>query len=468
MHPALENYSIIREIGSGGMSVVFEATDKKLQRTVALKMLHPHLCKDTEAAARFKREALAAARMDHPHIVRVYDYLNDNDAHYIVMEYVPGTDMESVQKKEGKVESGAVITVMGEIASAMAEAHRQGIIHRDIKPANILIHQQGRAMLTDFGLAHHGLESRLTQENAVAGTPVYMSPEQISGKKLTPASDVYSWAVTLYCLLSGKLPYASQNFPDIVPEIQQGTVVFDDEALRALPAGYRGLLGRCLQYSPAERVQSGIELNRLFDECKRDHPLTADISLLLHDAGGAEALVSQRSSPSKTNLFSPARRSTKKRLFIYLALIAGVCAAPVTLYFISSKKAQRPIAVSPVPLPSLRPADTPFPMPKQPAVASGPVPAARAQKTSRQGKPAASVTPAPVDSGRLFVYCAPWATVYIDDRNVGNTPLEKPVSLPAGIHRIRLYNRHCLPREDTVTITARTILRKRYALQLLK
>ena len=468
MYPALQNYSIVREIGSGGMSVVFEATDKKLQRTVALKMLHPHLCKDAEAAARFKREALAAARMDHPYIVRVYDYFNDNDAHYIAMEYVPGTDMESVLKKEGKVESCAIIAVMGEIAGALAEAHRQGIIHRDIKPANILIHQQGRAMLTDFGLAHHGHESRLTQANAVAGTPVYMSPEQISGKKLTPASDVYSWAVTLYRLLSGKLPYASQNFPDIVPDIQQGRVVFDDEAFGALPAGYRELLRRCLRYNPAERVQSGIELNRLFDECKRDHPLTADISLLLHDAACAEAPVRQRSSLSKTNLFSPARRSTRKRLFISLALIIGVCAAPVALFFISSKNAQRPIAVSPIPLPSLRPADTPFPSLKQPVAASRPVPAARAQKTSRQGNPAASVTPAPVDSGQLFVYCAPWAAVYIDDRNVGNTPFEKPLSLPAGIHRIRLYNRHCLPREDTVTITARTILRKRYALQLLK
>lgn len=468
MYPTLKNYFIVREIGSGGMSVVFEATDKKLQRTVALKMLHPHLCNDAEAAARFRREALAAARMDHPHIVRVYDYLNDNDAHYIVMEYVPGTDMESVQKKAGKVESGAVIAIMGEIVGAMAEAHRQGIIHRDIKPANILIHQQGRAMLTDFGLAHHNLESRLTQGNVVAGTPVYMSPEQISGRNVTPASDVYSWAVTLYCLLSGKLPYSSQHFPDIVPDIQQGKVVFDDGALGAVPGGYRELLRRCLHYNPAERVQSGIELKRLFDECKNEHPLTADISLLLHDAGGTEAMVGQGSSLSKTNLFFPARRSTKKRVFIFLAVIISICTMPMTFYLISSKKAERPIAVSPVPLPSLRSADTSFPMPKRPAAASGLVPAARAQKTSRQGKPAASVTPEAVDSGQLFVYCAPWAAVSIDDRDFGNTPLEKPVSLPAGIHRIRLYNRHYVPREDTIIITARTILRKRYALQLLK
>jgi serine/threonine protein kinase len=468
MYPILKNYFIVREIGSGGMSVVFEATDKKLQRTVALKMLHPHLCNDAEAAARFRREAMAAAGMDHPHIVRVYDYFNENDAHYIVMEYVPGTDMESVQKKTGKVESGAALTVMGEIVNAMTEAHRQGIVHRDIKPANILIHRQGRAMLTDFGLAHHSLENRLTQGNAVAGTPVYMSPEQISGKNVTPASDVYSWAVTLYCLLSGKLPYASQHFPDIVPDIQQGKVVFDDGALGALPAGYRELLRKCLQYTPSDRVQSGSELKRLFDECKREHPLTADISLLLHDAAGAEAMVGQRSSPSKTNLFFPARRSTKKRIFILLAAIIGICTMPMTFYLISSKKAERPIAVSPLPLPSLRPADTPFSLSKRPAAASVPVSAARIQTTSRQGKPAASVAPEPVDSGQLFVFCAPWAAVSIDDRDFGNTPLEKPVSLPAGIHRIRLYNRHCIPREDTITITARTILRKRYALQLLK
>jgi serine/threonine protein kinase len=464
MFPRVKNYSIIREIGSGGMSVVFEATDLKLHRTVALKMLHPHLCKDAQAAARFKREALSAARIDHPNVVRVYDYLCDNDAHYIVMEHVPGTDMESVQSGRGKVDGGLVLGVMGEIVCAMAEAHRRGIIHRDIKPANILIHRQGRAMLTDFGLAFHTLDARLTQENAIPGTPVFMSPEQISGKPLAPASDVYSWAVTLYFLICGRLPYVSQAFPDIVPEIQRGAISFDDDAFGALPACYRDCMERCVQFDPADRFADGHDLKRCFDDCTHGYPLTADFSMLLDGTGTAGGGTTQRSTASSTNIFFPARRRIKKRTLAAFAAAIVVCAGLLSLYFVTSNRQDKqraiPVATSPVI------ADRQDTVPQQPIGPRDSAP--RLQKSAKPVQPAAGHEARPRDSGQLFVYCSPWATVYLDERDIGTTPFEKPVSLPAGIHKIRLYNQHCTPREDTITITAKTILRKRYTLQLLE
>ena len=185
--------------------------------------------------------------MDHPNIVRIYDYFIEDNSHYIVMEYVPGVNIEAVLKQREKLETEIALGVMWEIACALSEAHSLGIMHRDIKPANILIHSQGRAMLSDFGLAFHNLDDRLTVDNAVAGTPPFMSPEQLSGKEITSASDIYSWAVTLCTMLTSALQCSeiSRNHSG-----NPGRKVIIDYQDQSLPSCYYELLRRCLLYDP--------------------------------------------------------------------------------------------------------------------------------------------------------------------------------------------------------------------------
>jgi eukaryotic-like serine/threonine-protein kinase len=476
MFPTLKNYSIIREIGSGGMSVVYEATDRRLHRTIALKMLHPHLCREDGATTRFRREALAAARMDHPHVVRIYEYFTELDAHFIAMEYVPGTDMDSVLDKKGKLPIEPVVVVMGEIALALSEAHGRGIIHRDIKPANILIHRQGRAMLSDFGLAYHNLDKRLTVDNAAAGTPIFMSPEQISGNEIGPASDVYSWGVTFYTLLTGKYPYASQRFPDIVPEIQQARVSFADETVASLPASYYDLLKRCLVALPSDRIQSGMELKKAVTLCRQKHPMEFDTSTLIDTAGHHRKEPSSDLSKlsSKTSVFIPKARVRRTRILLLNGILAVLAAITVITIIVS----RRPLREAATPLPVkivdtmppprhdtivLRKDTAPLPVIRQPAHPVTP----RNPLTNTVHRTAAA--PAAVsDSGGLFVFCQPWATVYINDKELGNTPFEKPVTLPTGDYKLRLVNKYCAPREETIHIVSGKVVRKRYDLQLLK
>jgi serine/threonine protein kinase len=465
MFPELKNYSIIREIGSGGMAVVYEAIDRRLKRTVALKMLHPHLRKDWEATNRFKREALAAAKIDHPHIVRIFEYFFEQDAHCIAMEYVPGTDMGSIMQCTGALELPVVIAVMTQIAAALAEAHGMGIIHRDIKPANILIHKQGRAMLSDFGLAHHRLDSRLTLCNTAAGTPAYMSPEQIAGNGIGPSSDVYSWAVTFHHLLSGKFPYPAQRFPDIIAAIRHGTIVCAEDIQAQLPPLYYDLLMRCLQTSPAERIADGMELTSLIGQCNQKNPMPYNIAQLLQvSRKPGDAVEVEESSDSKTSVYVTTPRTGRKRALWAVGITGIVCLA--IPFALPSIRRSAPTPSTPVATLAGKPT---LPDTQPTPVMANHDPAPRPRRLPAISPPHATVMarrPSPLDSGQLFVYCEPWATVYINNREVGATPLDRPIGLPTGVYHIRLINAHCIPYEDTLTVTSGTILRKRYTLQM--
>jgi serine/threonine-protein kinase len=469
--PVLNNYTIKREIGSGGMAVVYEAIDDRLQRTVALKMLHPHLCRDSGATERFKREAFAAARMDHPNIVRIYDYIIENSAHYIVMEHVPGTDLESILKNKGKLDINLIIEIMGQIAASLAEAHSKGILHRDIKPSNILIHQQGRAMLTDFGLACRTFDDRLTTSNAVAGTPSFMSPEQISGKELTRASDIYSWAVTFHCLLTGKLPYKSQAFPDIIPEIQQGKIVIDEHLHEKISGVYYELIKRCLDVDPANRIPDGVSLREIISGYKKNTFIATDIDKLLKESV-LESLANNNmfgGHTSKTNVFNRPI-AVKKKMLIIPIIIALVGITVVVLYSFKKTDSAASTYISQygqkndtiIPSPVIENQDTAIVNLEQDSL--NPEAIVTAPKIVE--KKVVTVNTVKKDSGDLFIYCEPWANVFIDNVEIGSTPFEKPVRLKKGIHILTLVNKYCTTLVDTVNVRAGIVIRKRYTLQL--
>src|SRR3954452_3293358 len=205
-------YRLDELLGRGGMSEVWAATDTELGRRVALKLLAPDA--DT---ARFEREARAVASLAHPNITQLYDYGEADGRLYMVLEYAPGGTLEDRLKEGRPLPDRETLAISAELASGLAHAHSRDVVHRDLKPANVLFDEEGRAKLADFGIARMAAgEGTLTEAGTVLGTAAYISPEQAMGSPATPASDVYSFGVILYRLLTGRLPFESDNPMDLV------------------------------------------------------------------------------------------------------------------------------------------------------------------------------------------------------------------------------------------------------------
>jgi len=213
MEPVLLNnrYRLMEPVGSGGMAVVYKGTDTLLERRVAVKVLREGFSSDPAFLARFQREARAAAQLDHPNVVTVYDVGQDGDMHYIVMEYVDGQDLKSLIRQRGRLSVNQALDITIQVCAGVGHAHKGRLIHCDIKPQNVLVTQDGRVKVTDFGIARALSETGLTESETVWGSPLYFSPEQAAGDPPTPASDVYSIGVVMYEMLSGAPPFQAEK-----------------------------------------------------------------------------------------------------------------------------------------------------------------------------------------------------------------------------------------------------------------
>jgi beta-lactam-binding protein with PASTA domain len=204
-------YELEQKIGEGGMARVYRGRDLRLNRRVAIKVLHEHYAADVSFLQRFHHEAQAAAGLRHPCIVNVYDVGQDGDTHYIVMEYVEGSDLKSLILRNGPLPVDQAVAIAEDVAGGLEAAHRLGMVHRDVKPQNILVSPSGEVKITDFGIAKSSLSTALTETGMTFGTADYLSPEQARGFAATPRSDIYSLGVTLYEMLTGRLPFTGEN-----------------------------------------------------------------------------------------------------------------------------------------------------------------------------------------------------------------------------------------------------------------
>jgi serine/threonine-protein kinase len=204
-------YRLEARIGSGGMSTVYLATDETLQRQVAIKLMNREIATDSDQLERFRREARAVAQLSHPHIVGVIDYGEDDSRPYIVFEYVEGETLKERIRRTGRLPTTEAVAYSIEIARALGAAHARHIVHRDVKPQNVLIDEEGRAKVTDFGIARTLDEDGLTADGRVLGTTDYVSPEQALGRHVTGQSDLYSLGIVLYEMLTGEVPFKGEN-----------------------------------------------------------------------------------------------------------------------------------------------------------------------------------------------------------------------------------------------------------------
>lgn len=321
-------YRVTEKIGSGGMAEVYKAVDEVLGRTVAVKVLHSHYASDPAFVARFRQEAQAAANLSHPGIVNIYDWGQDDNTYYIVMEYVRGTDLKSLVEERGPIDAVKVAEYAAQVCAALSVAHGYDIIHRDIKPHNIVLTPDGTVKVMDFGIARAG-NTQMTQTGSVLGTAHYVSPEQAQGRSLTATSDLYSLGVVLYELTTGRVPFDADTPVAVALKHVNDDPVPPRELNPAIPSGLEAVILRAMRKNPADRYASAEEMRRDLTRVASGRtvetppPSRADETSVMPAVGGA----ADRPGSSRVRPVPRRRNPWPWVALVALLLIAGLAAA---------------------------------------------------------------------------------------------------------------------------------------------
>jgi len=446
-------FEIERECGRGGMAAVFKALDVSLRRPVALKVMLPGAANSGAVAERVRREARRSAALDHPNIVPIYQVGEAGGLHYIVMKFIEGRPLDAIIDNQGALPLEVVVAVLRATATALAYAHERGTVHRDIKSSNILIDQEGRVYVSDFGLARAAEDSKVTPSGAVVGTPQFMSPEQCAGATVGPQGDQYSLGIVGFQMLAGEAPFAASSILAVVQH-QYFTPPPDLRGVRAdAPPELLAIIERLIAKNPAHRFTNTSDLvialealpfhdehQRLAKEVLRR--LARGYRVPLVETGELPPLPDARDS--RAAVAAPLWRRTVVRAATgALLLFSGTWVAVRAL---RSNNADAAAATVSAPAPSagfeISPQGPPPPPPSTPPAAA----------RSRALTPVRPVVAGPPGRVRLRTEPAD-ALIYIDGRQVGvGTVFD--VEVPAGTRRLRVTASGSAPFDTTVNVVA--------------
>jgi serine/threonine protein kinase len=306
-----DRYRLERRLGVGGMATVQLAFDTRLERYVAVKLLAEHLAEDSSFVSRFRREALAAARLVHPNIVQVFDFGSEASSgrQFIVMEYVDGHSCAELLRDRGPMGPRDAVDVLAQACRGLDYAHRNGVVHRDVKPGNLLRNTDGVVKLADFGIAKAAEQSDITKVGSVLGTAAYLSPEQARGEPAGPTSDLYALGVVAYQLMAGRLPYEAASLTDLARLQEAGPPERLSDVVRDVPDALAAVVARALARDPERRYTDAAEM----EDALRDglagvaHTEDLDATRTLPPTDATRALGATRTGTS-TSAGPPRRR----------------------------------------------------------------------------------------------------------------------------------------------------------------
>jgi serine/threonine-protein kinase len=310
-------YELGERLGVGGMSTVRLARDRRLEREVAVKVLAEHLAEDPQFVARFRREALAAARLVHPNIVQVFDFGLDEPTgrHYIVMEYIRGQSLAEILRERSILPVSETLAMVSHACRGLDYAHRNGVVHRDIKPGNLLRSEEAIVKVADFGIARNmGDESSITQVGSVLGTAAYLAPEQAHGEEAGPRADLYALGVVTYQCLSGRLPYEAQSLTELALKQQREAPPLLHHLNPEVTPQLAAAVDRALALEAGDRFASAEEMRQaLADGARGVGPVPEEDSTHVLSAQTAPTSVSQRHDPATADQPIVARQPQPSR-----------------------------------------------------------------------------------------------------------------------------------------------------------
>jgi eukaryotic-like serine/threonine-protein kinase len=340
-------YEVERELGRGGMAIVYKAREVELDRPVALKVLPPELAPVGTISERFKREARLAASLDHPNVIPVYRVGQVGGVMYMAMKYIDGRPLDAVIEANGALPLPVVLLVLRSAAHALAFAHEHGIVHRDIKGANILVDRDGRVVVSDFGIARAAESSSLTATGNMVGTPHFMSPEQCAGKAVGAQSDQYSLGIVAYQMLTGAVPFDGDSIPEILQHHWWTQVPDTSQARPDCPAALTAVVQRMLAKVSEERFATTADLAAALDAIRLPDETTGKGERQLREM--VRAIAPADPSPRRPRTTSGARTA---------AAVEPVVAAPAPTRRLDAPTVPAPApaaAPAPAPAPSARP-----------------------------------------------------------------------------------------------------------------
>lgn len=276
---SVKSYDFEDLLGQGGYGVVYRARQEAVLREVAIKIILPKYANQPDFIRRFESEAQVVARLEHPHIVPLYDYWREPDSTCLVMRYLRGGSLRDLIERQGKLQTDVAAKIMDQIGSALTFAHRNGVVHRDVNPGNILLDEDGNAYLSDFGIAKEEGADDGTPDGAIVGTMAYLAPEQIRGAEADRQSDVYALGITLYEMLSGLRPFADLTLATLVyKHLNEPLPLLDHNALN-LPPAFNSIIQRATAKEPTERFEDALELVKEFQQALRHGQPTEELEL---------------------------------------------------------------------------------------------------------------------------------------------------------------------------------------------